>query len=64
LWKRKKAKNKQTNKTNKQTKKQTQCFEIEPNPSKDGAMNDGDNPLFWQFIWFTFFLTFQFIFIF
>jgi hypothetical protein len=25
---------------------QTQCHEIEPNPSKDRAMHEGDNPSF------------------
>jgi hypothetical protein len=44
---------------------QTECHEIEPNPSKDRAMHEGDNPSFWdEFIKFTFFfLTVQFIFV-
>jgi hypothetical protein len=33
-------------KTIKEPKKQTLCHEIEPNPSKDRAMHEGDNPLF------------------
>jgi hypothetical protein len=33
-----------TNKTKK--KKKIECHEIEPNPSKDRAMREGDNPLF------------------
>jgi hypothetical protein len=41
------------------------CHEIEPNPSKDRAMNEGDNPSFWdEFIKFSFFLTVLFIFVF
>jgi hypothetical protein len=33
------------------------CHEIEPNPSKDRAIHEGDNPSFWdEFIKFTFFL--------
>jgi hypothetical protein len=37
-------------------KNQTLCHEIEPNPSKDRAMHEGDNPSFWnEFIKFTFF---------
>jgi hypothetical protein len=24
------------------------CHEIEPNPSKDRAMHEGDNPSFWD----------------
>jgi hypothetical protein len=36
---------------------QTECHEIEPNPSKDTAMPEGDNPSFWdKFTKFTFFL--------
>jgi hypothetical protein len=27
---------------------QTQCHEIEPNPSKDRAMHEGDNPSFFR----------------
>jgi hypothetical protein len=27
---------------------QTECHEIEPNPSKDRAMPEGDNPSFWD----------------
>jgi hypothetical protein len=43
---------------------QTDCHEIEPNPSKDRAMPEGDNPSFWdEFTKFTFFLTAQFIFV-
>jgi hypothetical protein len=42
--------------------KTKQCHEIEPNPSKDRAMPEGDNPSFWdEFSKFTFFLTVQFI---
>jgi hypothetical protein len=42
----------------------TECHEIEPNPSKDRALHEGDNLSFWdEFIKFTFFLTVQFIFI-
>jgi hypothetical protein len=26
--------------------KKTECHEIEPNPSKDGTMHEGDDPLF------------------
>jgi hypothetical protein len=34
---------------------QTKCHEIEPNPSKDRAMPEGDNPSFLdEFIKFTF----------
>jgi hypothetical protein len=50
--KKKKNKTKQTTppkkKTNKQTNKQKQilCHEIEPNPSKDRALHEGDNPSF------------------
>jgi hypothetical protein len=44
---------------------QRECHEIEPNPSKDRAMHEGDNPSFWdEFIKFTFCLTVQFIFVF
>jgi hypothetical protein len=44
---------------------QTECHEIEPKPSKDRAMPEGDNPLFWdEFTKLTFFLTVQFIFVF
>jgi hypothetical protein len=43
---------------------QSECHEIEPNPSKDRAMPEGDNPLFGdEFPKFTFFLTVQFIFV-
>jgi hypothetical protein len=36
---------------------QTECHEIEPNPSKDRAMPEGDNPSFWgEFTKFAFFL--------
>jgi hypothetical protein len=43
---------------------QTGCHEIEPNPSKDRSMLEGDNPSFYdEFIKFTFFLTVQFIFV-
>jgi hypothetical protein len=32
------------------------CHEIEPNPSKDRAVHEGDNPSFWdEFIKFTYF---------
>jgi hypothetical protein len=27
---------------------QTECHEIEPNPSKDRAMPEGDDPSFWD----------------
>jgi hypothetical protein len=27
---------------------QTECQEIDPNPSKDKAMPEGDNPSFWD----------------
>jgi hypothetical protein len=27
---------------------QTKCHEIEPKPSKDRAMQEGDNPSFWD----------------
>jgi hypothetical protein len=38
-------------------KNQILCHDIEPNPSKDRAMHEGDNPSFWdEFIKFTFFL--------
>jgi hypothetical protein len=41
------------------------CHEIEPNPSKDRAMHEGDNPSFLdEFIKFTFFLTVLLIFVF
>jgi hypothetical protein len=33
-------------KTVKEQKNQILCHEIEPNPSKDRAMHEGDNPLF------------------
>jgi hypothetical protein len=33
-------------KTIKEPKKQILCDEIEPNPSKDRAMHEGDNPSF------------------
>jgi hypothetical protein len=43
---------------------QTECNEIKPIPSKDRAMPEEDNPLFWdEFTKFTFFLTVQCIFI-
>jgi hypothetical protein len=46
-------------------KPQMLSHEIEPNPSKDRAMHEGDNPLFWdEFIKFTFFLTVLFTFLF
>jgi hypothetical protein len=39
----------------KTTKKQILCHEIEPNPSKDRAMHEGDNPSFCdEFVTFTF----------
>jgi hypothetical protein len=38
-------------------KNQTECYEIEPNPSKDRAMPEWDNHSFWdEFTKFTFFL--------
>jgi hypothetical protein len=42
------------------------CHEIEPNPSKDRTMHEGDNPSFWdELIYkFTFFLIVLFIFVF
>jgi hypothetical protein len=40
------AKKKKTKKNKKQTNKQILCHGIEPNPSKDRAMHDGDNPSF------------------
>jgi hypothetical protein len=46
-------------------KTKTDCHKIEPNPSKDRAMPEGDYPSFYdEFITFTFFLTVQFIFVF
>jgi hypothetical protein len=46
-------------------KTQIECHEIDPNPSKDRAMHEGDNPSFYiEFIKFTFFLTVEFIFVF
>jgi hypothetical protein len=51
-------------KTVKERKKEIMCHEIEPNPSKDRAMHEGDNPSFcFEFIKFTFFLTVLFIFV-
>jgi hypothetical protein len=42
---------------------QTKCHEIDPNPSKDRAMPEGDNPSFWdEFTKLTFFLTVQSVF--
>jgi hypothetical protein len=35
-------------KTVQDPKKQILCHEVEPNPSKDRAMHEGDNPLFWD----------------
>jgi hypothetical protein len=35
-------------KEQKNKKKPKQCHEIEPNPSKDRAMHEGDNPSFWD----------------
>jgi hypothetical protein len=44
---------------------QTECHELEPNPSKDRAMPEGDNPSFWdEFTNYIFFLTVQSIFVF
>jgi hypothetical protein len=41
------------------------CHEIEPNPSKDRAIPEGDSPSFWdEFTKFTFSSTVQFIFVF
>jgi hypothetical protein len=31
-----------------ESKNQILCHEIEPNPSKDRAMHEGDNPAFWD----------------
>ena len=43
---------------------QTECHEIQPNPLKDRAMLEGDNPSFWdEFTKFAFILTVQFIFV-
>ena len=39
------------------------CHEIEPNPSKDRAMHEGDNPLFWDELIKFYFLSWQFIYI-
>jgi hypothetical protein len=41
-----KNKNKTKQKTKKQKQKQILCHEIEPNPFKDRAMHEGDNPSF------------------
>jgi hypothetical protein len=50
-------------KTVEELKNQTLCHEIEPDPSKDRAMYEGDNPSFCdEFIKFTFFLTVLFTF--
>jgi hypothetical protein len=49
----------------KRAEKPNAVHEIEPNPSKDRVMLEGDNPSFWdEFIKFTFFLTELFIFVF
>jgi hypothetical protein len=46
-------------------KTQKDCHEIEPNPSKDRAMHEGDNPSFCnEFVKFALFLTVQFKFVF
>jgi hypothetical protein len=46
-------------------KKQILCHEIEPKPSKDRVMHEGDNPSFRdEFIKCTFFLKESFIFVF
>jgi hypothetical protein len=46
-------------------KNQAEWYEIEPYPSKDRAMHEGDNPWIWdEFIKFAFFLTVQFKFVF
>ena len=43
----------------KEPKNQLLCHEIEPNPSKDRAMHEGDNPSFLnEFMKFTFYLMF------
>jgi hypothetical protein len=45
-------------------KTKTVCHEIAPNLSKDKAMHEGDNLLFWdEFIKLTFFFTVEFIFV-
>jgi hypothetical protein len=47
------------------TADKTQCHEIEPNPSKDRAMHEGDNPSFRdEFIKCPFVLTVEFILVF
>jgi hypothetical protein len=44
---------------------QSECHEIELNPSRGRAMPEGDNPSFWdEFKKITFFSTVQFIFVF
>jgi hypothetical protein len=49
----------------KELKTQILCHGIEPNPSKDRAVHEGDNPSFLdEFMKFTFFLTALLIFIF
>jgi hypothetical protein len=51
-------------KTVKDPENQILCHAIEPNPSKDRAMHEGDNPSFWdELMKFTFFLTELFIFV-
>ena len=49
----------------KSRKNEILCHEIEPNPSKDRAMHEGDNPSFLdEFMKFTFYLIVLFIFVF
>ena len=46
-------------------KNQILCHEMEPNPSKDRAMHEGDNPSFLdKFMIFTFYLIVLFMFVF
>jgi hypothetical protein len=46
-------------------KTQKDCREMEPNPSKDITMHEGDNSSFWyEFIDFNVFLIVEFIFVF
>ena len=48
----------------KEPKNQLLCREIEPNPSKDRAMHEGDNPSFLdKFMKFIFYLIILFIFV-
>jgi hypothetical protein len=50
---------------NEPIKAKTDSHEIEPNPSKDRSMHEGDNPSFLdEFMKISFFATVQFIFVF